>query len=246
MTNVNLYTSTAPLYDFDNRELLNDDLELCLKYVNETQDDILEIACGTGRITIPILNATDRKLTAFDLSDEMLSVFKEKLPLPHRLVLIKADMSNFDFSQKFGLIILIWRAFQVLLSEKDAINCLESIKKHMDKETIFLFSVFLPQKEYGADWLGKEVISYETVDTSTNNKIKRSTKNLSSDESNQIIKYASIYNITTPQGEQYILQDEIIYKYYYPDQIKQLLTEQGFTILKEYMNSTDLYLTLKI
>ena len=245
----NLYISTAFLYDFDNRDLLNYDVELCLKYINQTRGDILEMACDTGRITIPVLeNAGGRSVTAFDLSDTMLEVFREKISSSAymgNLRLEKANMADFDFSQKFGLIILVWRAFQCLINEEDAKSCLQCVKNHMDASSIFLFSIFLPRESYGADWLGKENISYEAADPQTGNEIKRWTKNLKSDEEAQVIEYASIYEITGSGGNKNRLEDRITCKYYYPEQIKQLLADCGFTVVMEYTTDTDLFLTLK-
>lgn len=247
MNKYNLYTNTAFLYDFDNRDLLNDDLEICLNHVKETKGDILEIACGTGRVTIPVMKSTSRNITAFDLSDEMLSVLKSKLQNNNfsNLRIEKANMIDFDFGQKFGLVILTWRAFQFLISEEDAVKCLKCIKKHMDKDTVVVLSVFLPSKEYGANWIGKESVSYEIIDPKTNNKIRRSTKNLNSNEENQTIEYASIYNIVSPNGEHEIFEDKVILRYYYPEQIKKLLTDWGFTIIGEQRTLNDIFLTLK-
>jgi SAM-dependent methyltransferase len=246
MTEINLYANTAHLYDFDNREFLDYDVKLCLEYVNKTNGNILEIACGTGRVTIPILkNIPNCKVTAFDLSDKMLSVFKKKIKSAcHNLQLAKADMRNFSFNQKFDLVILIWRAFQVLLEEEDAKKCLQNVRKHMNKDSVFLFSIFLPQKSYGADWVGKEIFSYEAVDPANGNKIKRYTKNLNSDEEKQIIEYASIYDIVTPEGKCEVLEDKIVYKYYSLEQIKKLLADCGFTILKEHHTSADMFFAL--
>ena len=249
MDKQNLYANTAELYDFDNRALLNEDLELCLECVRETSGDILEIACGTGRITIPVLeNAAGRKVTAFDLSEDMLSVFRKKALPPEfagNLQIARADMRDFSFDKKFGLTILIWRAFQVLLNREDAVKCLRNVKKHMGSGGVFLFSVFLPQKSYGGDWPGRETLAYETVDPATNNRIRRRTKNLRADEGAQIIEYASIYDIVTPAGARKTLEDMITYRYYHPEQIKALLKDCGFAVVRESASETDMFFILK-
>lgn len=251
MSTENLYENTAYLYDFDNRDLLNDDIAIALKCVSETRGDILEIACGTGRVTIPILESIiGRNVTAFDLSDEMLTVFREKaeklpIEISKNLLIKKSDMRSFNFNQTFGVVILIWRAFQVLLNESDAVQCLENIKFHMAENSLFLFSVFIPQKSYGEEWVGKETEAYVVIDPKTGNKIRRYTKNLKSDEQKQMIEYSSIYQITAPDGKSETIEDNITYRYYYPEQIKALLTKCGFTIIEESSNSTDIFLILK-
>jgi len=247
-----LYPNTAFLYDFDNRELLNYDVVLCIKYLKETDGDILEIACGTGRVSIPVVKCTDRSILAFDLSDEMLAVFRSKITgneFPN-LQIKKADMTAFDFDRKFGYIILVWRAFQSLTKDDDIKSCLKCIRDHMDKDSVMLFSVFIPQDKYGPDWVGKEALSYDLTDPVSGNRIKRYSRNIRSDEKNQIIEYASIYEVTQHRADETttkteVFEDRIIYRYYYPPQIKQLLTDNGFSVINEYTNETDIFLEVK-
>jgi SAM-dependent methyltransferase len=256
MTKGNLYTNTAFLYDYDNRELLKYDAELCLKLLGETSGDILEIACGTGRVTMPLAKSTDRNVVALDLSDEMLTVLKSKLDCTglSNLKIEKANMADFQLNRKFGYIILTWRAFQILHDDTDIKNCLECIKNHMDQNTILLLSVFLPLDEYGAGWIGKESISYVVDDTVSGNRIKRYTKNERSDTERQIIEYASVYEVTplpenTETAEKLkpeIYKDMTTLRYYYPEQIKQLLSDNGFSIINDYRTETDIFLVLKL
>jgi ubiquinone/menaquinone biosynthesis C-methylase UbiE len=49
----NLYRVTASLYDFDQRNITKDDISFYLEYATKLHGSILELACGTGRVTIP-------------------------------------------------------------------------------------------------------------------------------------------------------------------------------------------------
>ena len=248
----NLYSNTAFLYDYDPRTLLSFDTDLVLKCVDKTKGDMLEIACGTGRISIPMhLRTPGRKLTAFDLSDTMLDIFRQKalaagLQSSGNLQIEKANMTNFDFKNKYGLIVLIWRSFQCLFDPGQAHQCLESIKKHMDEETLLLFSVSVPYLSYGKDWVGKESIAYEITDPQTGNHIKRTTKNLWADEKEQIIEYASIYDVTAPDGRRESYRDDIKTKYYHPEQIRTLLKNHQFCIHEEHQTDNDIFLEVGI
>lgn len=48
----NLYQKTAFLYDFDNLEILKADLPFYLEFAAKYSGDILELACGTGRVSL--------------------------------------------------------------------------------------------------------------------------------------------------------------------------------------------------
>jgi ubiquinone/menaquinone biosynthesis C-methylase UbiE len=258
MENFGLYGNTAFLYDFDNRQLLNDDIKFALNYVKRQKGDIMEIACGTGRMTIPIfeeIKDSERSILAFDLSDSMLGILRDKLSLEKthsRLQVEKGDMSNFYFNRKFGLVLLMWRAFQHLIDTEDTQSCLKRVYEHMSDDAVLLFNVFLPKNSYGREWIGKEFITYDIIDKETDTRIVRSTKNINSDEAKQIIQYLTKYDLTLKNGEKKHYEDTIVYKYYYPEQIKELLRIHNFDIVEE-LNSlnpqnkeiTDQYYVLK-
>jgi len=248
MNECNLYRNTAHLYDLDDRQLLHDDIKLYLNCVHKTKGNILELACGTGRVTLTILKeVSERQVVALDLSEKMLSVLNAKIAgepsISNNLTVLRKDMKDFELGIKFGLILLIWRSFQLLRNDEDAVKCLQSVRRHMEPGSLFLLSVFLPSESYGEDWLGKVNLSYETTDNS-NNRIRRSTKNVSSDCINQVIEYDIIYDIQSPQGDKEIVEEKMILKYYYPDQIKEMVTRYGFIVVDEYYTDTDLFLTL--
>ena len=48
----NLYRVTASLYDLDQRNITKDDISFYLEYASKLHGSILELACGTGRVTI--------------------------------------------------------------------------------------------------------------------------------------------------------------------------------------------------
>jgi len=54
---VNLFQVTASLYDLDQRNITKDDISFYLEYALKLHGSILELACGTGRVTILLANA---------------------------------------------------------------------------------------------------------------------------------------------------------------------------------------------
>ncbi|MCD8529098.1 MAG: class I SAM-dependent methyltransferase [Chitinophagales bacterium] len=73
----NLYKTTAAYYDFDNRPKVKDNIGFYIKLFQANTQSVLELCCGTGRITIPLAKA-GYNITGLDLSKPMLQVFKEK------------------------------------------------------------------------------------------------------------------------------------------------------------------------
>ncbi len=54
---VNLFQVTASLHDLDQRNITQDDIPFYLEYASKLYGSILELACGTGRVTILLANA---------------------------------------------------------------------------------------------------------------------------------------------------------------------------------------------
>src|SRR5690554_2293050 len=121
--NRNLYINTAEYYDYDNRDNLTADIPFYIDFAHKIGKKVLELGCGTGRVTIP-LALSGCMVTGLDLSESMLRVFREKLekqqePIKKRVALVKGDMSNFSITQKFDLIIVPFRAFQGLTEDNE-------------------------------------------------------------------------------------------------------------------------------
>ena len=100
----NLYLNTAKLYDADNRAVFSADIPFYLDRAKELGDKTLELACGTGRITIPLAEE-GINIWGLDYSRSMLEVLKAKLN---------------KVSEKFKLIFIPFRSFQSLEIDKQA------------------------------------------------------------------------------------------------------------------------------
>ncbi|HLP49109.1 MAG TPA: class I SAM-dependent methyltransferase, partial [Candidatus Kapabacteria bacterium] len=97
--NKNTYLNDARFYDLDPRELLKTDIPFYLKYAAKIGGDILELACGSGRITIPLAEA-GHNVWGLEFSETMLEQFRKKMThlskkTSTKIQLIQGDMSHF-------------------------------------------------------------------------------------------------------------------------------------------------------
>lgn len=139
------YEHIAKFYDLFSRGL-NADKKFYLKEAKKCKGKVLEVAVGTGRITIPLLEA-GVDIYGFDISQEMLNVFEEKakkkkLDIKGRFK--KADMRTFKFNKKFDLIIIPYRAFLHNLTPDDQIATLDNCYKHLNKGGKLIVNFFFP------------------------------------------------------------------------------------------------------
>jgi SAM-dependent methyltransferase len=231
----NLYRNTADFYDYDNREIIKDDLDFYVEYANKTKGPILELASGTGRVSFYVAEKTGRILECIELSEYMLERFKNKLgksnkQLQENIHIRNGDMSNFNLDQKFEYIIIPWRALQWLPIKEKTIDCLNCVYKHLADNGIFIFDIFKP-RTYDDKWLGKEDISYDIVDG--DRRVIRSTINYHADTEKKYIQYKNKIRILE-NGIENVKEDLLTIKYYEYDDIVEILKGLNFKIKEEY------------
>lgn len=119
-------------------------------YVEEAQNSkgpVLELGCGTGRITIPIAE-THIEIVGLDSSSRMLDVARGKQTLANEsrspVTFVEGDMRDFDMGKKFRLIIIPFRGFLALLNVSDQVDTLLKIRDHLAPGGHLIFNVFVP------------------------------------------------------------------------------------------------------
>ena len=109
----NMFDRIAPKYDFFNRLFsLRIDLLWRKSLVNWMQSDdpkqVLDVATGTGELAIALWKNLRVKITAVDLSQEMLNLADKKikqLGVEHEITIQKANAENLPFeSNKFDVV----------------------------------------------------------------------------------------------------------------------------------------------
>lgn len=115
------YKKSASLYDAI--AVAYNDYPVFLRQAVISNGPILELCCGSGRLTLPLLKA-GYKITAVDLSEDMLANMKRTIDGKKRyarvkdnLKIVNTDMLNLGSKEKFNLIII--GATSIRLMEKD-------------------------------------------------------------------------------------------------------------------------------
>jgi SAM-dependent methyltransferase len=148
------------------------DLDFYVGLAQEVEPLILELATGTGRVSLPIARA-GVSIVGIDSSAKMLAVARRKMgkepDLPLRLV--QADMRDFDLPElkgTFGLAIIPGRSLLHLTTTKDQIACLTNIHDHLRDDGLLALNVFVPDVELISAHRGKlgQVVSYDCRFTS--------------------------------------------------------------------------------
>jgi SAM-dependent methyltransferase len=110
--------------------------------------EVLELACGTGRVTVPMARA-GAKVAAFDNAPAMLEAAQrraeaESQDVRERIELFEGDMRGFEAGRKFPLIVIPFRAFQHLHEVADQMACLRCCRDHLARGGRLVVNLFDP------------------------------------------------------------------------------------------------------
>lgn len=108
-----------------------DDVDFFIKLAGKPCK-VLELGCGTGRITIPLAKA-GHKVLAIDNSRDMLAIMKSKLEgsLRESITPLEASISDFSTEETFDIAIIGYNTIFHLTKAEERRACLASARKHL-------------------------------------------------------------------------------------------------------------------
>jgi SAM-dependent methyltransferase len=154
---------------------LTGDLPFWLGQARRYGGPVLELACGTGRVAIPLSQA-GYSVTGIDLAEGMLAAAREKSArLGVDSTWMLGDVRDCDLSRRFALIILAANGLCHLLTVSDFERTMACVTRHLLPDGRFILSVFVPDfqtltgdpggrhpfAEYTDPWLGEAVTVWE-------------------------------------------------------------------------------------
>ncbi|MBN1879209.1 class I SAM-dependent methyltransferase [bacterium] len=125
-----------------------EDLKFYRRIASETGDPILELACGTGRITLD-LAARGFKITGLDISKSMLNLARSKstdqqLNIDWNL----ADVRSFRLNRKFNLIFFPFNSICHIHDRRGLESLFTSVRQHLTPSGRFVVAMFVPNHRY--------------------------------------------------------------------------------------------------
>lgn len=123
---------------------------------------VLELGCGTGRVSIPLAQACGF-LHGLDRSNAMLELCREKIATAglatNRIVVEHGHITAFDLGSRFDLIVAPFRVIQNLETDAQLDGLFHCIRKHLSPNGRCILNVFhpnRPREELLRTWVTKE------------------------------------------------------------------------------------------
>lgn len=194
----------------------------------ETNAEILELCCGSGRLTIPLAKE-GIKIVGVDNSKSMLDQAKtkaenEKLDIHF----IEADIRNLSLNNQYDLIFIPFNSIHHLYDNQDLFDTFRVVEKHLKNDGLFIFDCYNPNIQYitEAEKAKNKIAEYITKD---NRKVIIE----------QTMKYESNTQINRIEWH-YFINDKfhsiqnLDMRMYFPQELDTYLQVSGFSILHKF------------
>lgn len=222
------YLRSGEFYDQQHQKLV-EDIPFFLSRVEHYGDPVLELACGTGRVTIPLAQA-GFKITGLDINNSMLQQAKKKAENQQfKISWQQGDMRCFQFAEKFKTIIIPFNSLS-LFTEDDLHQVLSCIKKNLHSQGHFIADIFNPDLGLLNRDPSQQHFLCELTDPHSKERIivKESNKY----DRAQQVNYITIYY----QSSANVCLEKLNMRIIYPQELKLLLKWHGLVVKEIYGN----------
>jgi ubiquinone/menaquinone biosynthesis C-methylase UbiE len=232
------YRAIAEYYDAENmhHEMLRRDVPLLLKHLPRRRQSILELAVGTGRAGIPLVQAGHR-VVGVDYARDMLEVARRKrdgIGISERdLSLVYGDALRLNLRQKFDWVVLLFNTFLTFLTLKDQDALLQTVVKHLKPRGRFWLDIFQPNLELLAQPESKNLDPVLFHVPALNRTVFRSTS-VERDPATQIQKVIFHYRWIDNRAVEHRERIAFALTFVFPRELQLLLERNGLTIEKCY------------
>jgi len=217
----------ANVYDGMNSDLA--DLEFYKKWLPKNKDArILELCCGTGRLTIPIAK-DGYKISGVDITSSMIEKAKAKASEADlEIEFIKADIRTLELTEKYDLIFIPFNSIHHLYKNEDLFKAFEVVKNHLKEGGLFLLDCFNPNLEFIIEG-GKEQkkVAEYTAEDGREVLIKEIMRYESGTQVNRIEWHYFI------NGQFNSIQN-LDMRLFFPQELNSYLEQSGFTVIHKF------------
>jgi SAM-dependent methyltransferase len=119
-------------------------LDFCVGLARAAGGPVLDVACGTGRILLPCLQA-GVDVEGLDLFPDMLATLRKKASaMGFQPRLHQSDMASFRLDRRYALVMIPFNAFVHNLTTDSQIACLTCCREHLMPGGQLAFDTYFP------------------------------------------------------------------------------------------------------
>jgi SAM-dependent methyltransferase len=212
-----------------------EDIAIYLDIARQRGSQLLELASGTGRLTIPLAQAGFR-ITGLDVSEEMLQIAREKLAaegpeVRERVRLVQGDMSDFDLEEVADVAFIPVASFFHLHTQERQAGCLSCVHAHLAARGTLIVDL-LPADMMANQAVGKTQVVKSAVCRATGKMTRELNRKLAIDKRSQRVTVEHTYVEEEPDGSETRHRFVEDYTWVTEDEMRGLLTDAGFRAIR--------------
>ncbi|PKQ19291.1 MAG: class I SAM-dependent methyltransferase [Actinobacteria bacterium HGW-Actinobacteria-6] len=219
------------IYDADLYDGLNDfkhDIPYYLELARKARGPVLELCCGSGRITLPLLEA-GIDVTGVDFTPSMLAAARRKAgERGLRGSFLRGDMRKLRLGKKFRLVFIPFNSIQNTYGLEDVEKVFRTVRAHLAPGGTFAFDIFNPSIEYMVRMSKLHKRAYKFT-TPAGRKV----------EIDEICRYDSAAQVNRAVWIHRVdggrpVEQRLDMRCFYPLEMDALLKYNGFKVLSKY------------
>jgi len=217
-------------YDALNRNLQLGDGRFYKEEAQRARGPVLELACGTGRLTIPIAQS-GVEIVGLDQSASMLAYARTKADASGiSIAWVEADCRQFELNGKFSMIFMGFNSMQHLHDHESLAALFENVAKHLADGGRFIFDVFNPSiailnRDYSQRYVERQYDDPEGRGIIT---LEQTAVYDDAAQVNRITWYFSL------RGEKDFRVEELELRCFFPQELDMLVQANGFEIEEKF------------
>ncbi|HEY4387756.1 MAG TPA: class I SAM-dependent methyltransferase [Ktedonobacteraceae bacterium] len=197
---------------------------------------VLEIGCGTGRLTVPLARegaASNFLVTGLDIESAMLARAQERLSsepadVRNTVQLIQADVRSFTCKERFDVILMPYGVAHHLTNLDEQIAAWKSVHRHLVRGGLFVVDLVAPDLQLLAQALhGVPRATDLDVRGDDGRHLQRSAA-VSYTSTCQTVTYEYVYDVVDADGTHRYYQSPFTMHVYYPHELELLFRLTGF------------------
>lgn len=223
---------------------VNDDAEFWPELARRTGGkSVLELACGSGRLTIPLVRelAEDGiRVVGLDIAPQMLAVAeaafqKQPAEVQAQVTLVQGDMRSFDLGEKFDFAFVGFNSMAHFHDLADQLACFRSARQHLVPGGRFAVEVNFYSPDHLAESLEERPMMLQGH--SRDEVTGETTLFLNSSRyypDKQILDELLRLERVDSAGKTHVVDVELPQHVYYPRELQLLVTLAGFEVETVY------------
>ena len=224
------YDLYARFYDIDYSQA-DADLLMIEQLAACCGSPILELACGTGRVLLPLARQ-GYQITGVDISPAMLAVTKLKITaegLDEQVTLVEQDMRYLTLDRRFNLALVAVNSFMHLLTPEDQLAALIRIRQHLEPGGRLLLDLFNPDMGRLLDFRGQVTLEKVMIDPDSGNRLMKF-RSEKADLAQQTISVSFMIDEIEAQGTVRRTLFPFTIRYLFRGELEHLLQRAGFAV----------------